>query len=53
MRLKPNPDHQSIEHYRSQVRTYLEVTGAERGLIVLMTSGTVITVVPSTQTMAA
>jgi ATP-dependent exoDNAse (exonuclease V) beta subunit len=48
-----NPDHQSIEHYRSQVRTYLDVTGAERGLIVLMTSGTVITVMPSTQMMAA
>lgn len=48
-----NPDHQSIEHYRSQVRTYLDVTGAERGLIVLMTSGTVSTVMPSTQMMAA
>lgn len=48
-----NPDHQSIEHYRSQVRTYLDVTGAERGLIVLMTGGTVITVMPSPRMMAA
>jgi exodeoxyribonuclease-5 len=48
-----NPDHQSIEQYRSQVRTYLDVTGAERGLIVLMTSGTVITVMPSPRMMAA
>lgn len=48
-----NPDHQSIEHYRSQVRTYLDVTGAECGLIVLMTSGTVITVMPSPRMMAA
>lgn len=48
-----SPDHQSIEHYRSQVRSYLDATGGERGLIVLMTSGTVITVMPSPRMMAA
>lgn len=48
-----NPDHESIEHYRSQVRTYLDATGAELGLIVLMTSGTVISVMPSPRMMAA
>lgn len=48
-----NPNPQSIEHYRSQVRTYLDVTGAERGLIVLMTNRTVITVMPSNTVMAA
>jgi len=35
------------------VRAYLDMTGAERGLIVLMTNGTVITVPPSPQTIAA
>ncbi|MDA9433698.1 UvrD-helicase domain-containing protein [Bradyrhizobium sp. CCBAU 51627] len=48
-----NPDVQSIEHYRSQVRAYLDVTGAERGLIVMMTSGAIITVMPSPRMMAA
>jgi exodeoxyribonuclease-5 len=38
------PSAETIEHYRSQVRTYLDTTGAERGLIVLMTLGTVIPV---------
>jgi exodeoxyribonuclease-5 len=36
----------TIEHYRSQVRTYLDMTGAERGLIVLVTSSTIIDVSP-------
>jgi len=34
----------TLDHYRAQVRAYLDMTGAERGLIVLMTSGTVISV---------
>ncbi len=34
----------TLDHYRAQVRAYLDMTGAERGLIVLMTSGTVIPV---------
>jgi ATP-dependent exoDNAse (exonuclease V) beta subunit len=48
-----NPDHQTLDHYRSQVRTYLDMTGAERGLIVLMTTGTVINVSPLARMMAA
>jgi ATP-dependent exoDNAse (exonuclease V) beta subunit len=48
-----SPDSQTLDHYRSQVRAYLDMTGAERGLIVLMTTGIVITVSPCTQTMAA
>ena len=42
-----NPSPETLGHYRAQVRAYLDMTGAERGLIVLMTSGTVITVPPS------
>ena len=34
----------TLEHYRAQVRAYLDATGAERGLIVALTSGTVISV---------
>ena len=48
-----NPDPQTLDHYRAQVRAYLDMTGAERGLIVLMTTGAVITVSPSPPTMAA
>lgn len=48
-----NPDPRTIDHYRAQVRTYLDMTGAKRGLIVLMTTGTVITVSPSPRMMAA
>jgi exodeoxyribonuclease-5 len=48
-----NPEAQTLEHYRAQVRAYLDMTGAERGLIVLMTRGTVISVSPSTQMVAA
>lgn len=47
-----NSDAQTLEHYRSQVSTYLDMTGAERGLIVLMTHGTVITIAPSLKTAA-
>jgi exodeoxyribonuclease-5 len=42
-----NPTQETLDHYRAQVRAYLDMTGAERGLIVLMTIGTVITVFPS------
>jgi ATP-dependent exoDNAse (exonuclease V) beta subunit len=48
-----NPDQQTLNHYRSQVRTYLDMTGADHGLIVLMTPGTVISVLPSARMMAA
>jgi exodeoxyribonuclease-5 len=37
----------TLDHYRAQVRAYLDMTGAKRGLIVLMTSGTVIPVLPT------
>jgi hypothetical protein len=33
-----------LEHYRAQVRAYLDITDAERGLIVLATTGRVISV---------
>ncbi|WP_199202183.1 UvrD-helicase domain-containing protein [Mesorhizobium sp. 113-3-3] len=48
-----NPGPQTLDHYRAQVRAYLDMTGAEQGLIVLMTSARVIHVMPSPQTMAA
>ncbi|RJT31480.1 ATP-dependent endonuclease [Mesorhizobium waimense] len=48
-----NPDPQTLDHYRAQVRAYLDMTGAAQGLIVLMTSATVIPVSPALQTMAA
>lgn len=48
-----NPDPQTLDHYRAQVRAYLDMTGAEQGLIILMTSATVITVSPSLPAMAA
>jgi len=41
------PDSKTIDHYRAQVRAYLDVTKAERGLIVLMTTGAVISVSPT------
>jgi len=43
------PDERTVEHYRAQVRAYLDMTGAQRGLIVMMTSGTEIPVEPSPQ----
>ena len=39
-----DPAPEMLEHYRSQVRAYLDMTGAGRGLIVLMTSGTIVSV---------
>ncbi|QOT76582.1 UvrD-helicase domain-containing protein [Cupriavidus basilensis] len=41
------PDPGILDHYRAQVRSYLDMTGARRGLIVLVTSGVVIPVAPS------
>ena len=34
-----DPAPEIVEHYRAQVHAYLEMTGAERGLVVFMTSG--------------
>lgn len=39
------PNSKTLDHYRSQLEDYLTVSGAERGLIVLATSGTVIPIV--------
>jgi len=39
------PTAQTVDGYRSQVSAYIRATGAPRGLIVLMTSGTVFEVV--------
>jgi exodeoxyribonuclease-5 len=41
------PSPEILDHYRSQVRSYLDVTGGLRGLVVLLTSGRVIQVEPS------
>ena len=41
------PDPKTLEHYRAQVCAYLDMTGADRGLIVLMTTGAVLSVMPS------
>lgn len=41
------PNAETMEHYRQQVRAYLDITGAERGLIVLVTSGEILAVAPS------
>ncbi|KKN30982.1 hypothetical protein LCGC14_0828490 [marine sediment metagenome] len=46
-------DQQTVEHYRMQVRAYLDMTGAELGLIVLMTSGRVVAVTPTPKPIAA
>jgi len=43
--VEPSPE--TVEHYRAQVRNYLDVTGTARGLIVLVTAGTVLSVSPS------
>ncbi|RVC64224.1 hypothetical protein EN766_35745 [Mesorhizobium sp. M2A.F.Ca.ET.046.02.1.1] len=42
-----DPAPEMIEHYCAQVRSYLDITGTERGLIVLVTSGVVFSVSPS------
>lgn len=47
-----NPAPQTLDHYRAQVRAYLDMTGAERGLVVLMTTGAVISIAATAQTMS-
>lgn len=47
------PTSETINHYRAQVRNYLDITGAERGLIVLVTTGKIITVMPSSKEVEA
>jgi ATP-dependent exoDNAse (exonuclease V) beta subunit len=42
-----NPDPATIDHYRAQVRAYLDITGAEHGIIVMMTQGLIFKVFPS------
>lgn len=39
-----DPTPQALDHYRAQVSAYLEMTGAERGLIVLLTTSAVLAV---------
>ena len=39
-----DPSPETLEHYRAQIGVYLEVTGADRGLIVLVTNGMVVSV---------
>ena len=39
-----DPSPETLEHYRTQVRAYLDITGAEHGLVVAVTSGIVIPV---------
>jgi ATP-dependent exoDNAse (exonuclease V) beta subunit len=41
------PDARTVEHYRAQVRAYLDMTGAERGLIVFVTTGAIVAVEPT------
>lgn len=38
---------ETVDHYRAQVRANLDMTGAARGLIVLVTTGEIIAVTPS------
>lgn len=37
-----NPRAETLDHYRAQVREYLRITGADQGLIVLLTQGSLI-----------
>ena len=39
-----DPSSETIDHYCDQLRTYLEITGAESGLIVMVTTGNLRTV---------
>lgn len=41
------PMSETIDHYRAQVRNYLDITGTERGLVVWVTTGDIIAVTPS------
>lgn len=47
------PTAETLNHYRAQVRTYLDITGTDRGLIVLVTAGQVITVTLTPAPLAA
>jgi exodeoxyribonuclease-5 len=47
------PAPKALKHYRDQIRTYLEMTGIARGLVVFATSGIVIPVTRSTPFAAA
>lgn len=42
-----SPATTTLDQYRAQVRAYVDMTSAERGLVVLMTSGATITVLPT------
>ena len=42
-----DPSPETLEHYRTQVRAYLDVTGAVRGLVIALTPGKVMPVMPS------
>ena len=42
-----DPSPETLERYRAQVRAYLDVTGAARGLVIALTTGKVIPVRPS------
>ena len=39
-----DPTPETLEHYRAQIRAYLDMTGAERGFAVFVTSGIVVSV---------
>ena len=39
-----DPSPETLDHYRAQVRAYLDMTGADRGLIVAVTSGAILPV---------
>ena len=41
------PSPETMQHYCAQVRAYLDATGAARGLVVAVTSGTVVPVTPT------
>ena len=44
-----DPSPKTLEHYRAQIRAYLDMTGAERGLIVAVTTGTILRVAGCTE----
>lgn len=48
-----NPAPSTLAHYCDQVRAYLDVTGAKRGLVIVATSGAVIAVSPTERPTAA
>ena len=43
-----DPSPETLEHYRAQVRAYLDMTGADRGLIVAVTSDSIMQVAQCT-----